>query len=390
MSHSSHTTGPTGLAEFRVTHLVKGLGPGGAERLILNQLETTDSSIEYSVLRLIAGKDHLVDDVERTGATSLLIGGGIFWPFALRKKLISIDPQVIHAHSPVLAIAARVFRATRRRSPMLITTEHNRWPRHHWLTRLMNRVTARFDDCRIAVSGDVRSSMSRAIRSSTEVLDHGVPIAPLEALRAKRPEMRARLFGDEADLLTVIGIVANFRPEKAYDVFLASVEKAVVDRPNLRFIVVGQGPGEAEFRVDVRSANLSDQVEVLGYRDDATLVMSAFDIFTLTSRHEGKPVALMEAFALGIPVVATRAGGIPEAVQHNVNGLLADIGDTDGIAFAWTTLVDDPAMRLRLGQAAGESASRFDASVATRSIEALYRSLLANGDASPRFSNNDR
>lgn len=379
MSHSPQNTKSASPGEastiLKVIHLIKGLGPGGAERLIVNQLQTADPTIEYSVLRLIGHKDHLVPGVEAAGATSLLIGGGRFWPLALRKKLATLAPHVVHAHSPVLAVAARLLVATTRLDIVVVTTEHNRWPRHHRLTRFANKLTARLDNARLAVSEDVRTSMSASLHSSTTVLDHGVPIAPLVALRAKRPEMRARLLGDMADHLVVIGIVANFRPEKAYDVFLDAAAELVSRRQNVRFLVVGQGPGEAAFREAVRNRGVAGSVEVLGYRDDATEVMSAFDIFTLTSRHEGKPVSLMEAFALGIPVVATRAGGIPEAVTDGVNGILANIDDAAGICAAWEELVDSPARRTEMGQAAATASAGFDALVATKSIEALYRSV---------------
>jgi len=383
MSHTPHTNKTTETnpdrAALRVAHLIKGLGPGGAERLIVNQLETAETNIDYTVLRLIDHKDHLVAAVENAGATSLIIGGGIFWPLALRKRLVSLAPDVIHAHSPVLAIAARVLVGITGLNAAVLTTEHNRWPRHHPLTRLGNKLTAHRDTARIAVSNDVRQSMSASLHATTEVLDHGVPLAPLIDLRAKRPEMRARLLGDAAGSTTIIGIVANFRPEKAYDVFLDAAERVLGTCDNVRFFVIGQGPGEAAFRHEVRDRDLSAGIEVLGYRDDATEVMSAFDIFTLTSRHEGKPVSLMEAFALGVPVVATRAGGIPEAVSNNVNGILVDIDDTAGISNAWQQLVENDELRARMGQAAAASAADFDASVATKSIEATYRSIARRG-----------
>jgi len=371
MSQTPHP--PT--ARLRVVHLIKGLGPGGAERLIVNQLETADPAIDYTVLRLIEAKSHLVAEVERTGASTLLIGGGRLWPLALLKRLRTLAPNIVHAHSPTLAAVARIVAATTRMDTAVITTEHNRWPRHHPLTRLANRLTAPLDSRRIAVSRDVRDSMKSSLRESTTVIDHGVPVRRLAASRSAREEMRENLLGAASASLTVIGIVANFRPEKAYDVFLDACEQAIGQRDNIRFFVVGQGPGEDDFRRSVKARNLSEAVEVLGYRQDATEVMAAFDIFTLSSRHEGKPVSLMEAFALGVPVVATRAGGIPEAVTNGVEGILVDIGDAAGLASAWIRLVDDPELRERMAQAALSSAAHFDSSIATKSIESMYFEL---------------
>lgn len=374
MSHFSHSADDD-ERPIRVVHLIKGLGPGGAERLLVNQLLTSHGGVEYVVARLIDGKHHLVNDIEATGAKTLVVGGGRFWPLGVRALLRREAPDVVHVHSPVIAGVVRVLRATRQMSVPIVTTEHNRWPRHHALTRLLNKATAKFDDVRIAVSQDVRTSMSPSLHGTTIVVDHGVPVEQVAALAAHRSEMRPRLLGDDHLETTVVGIVANFRPEKGYDTFLEAAKTAIETAPNIRFVVIGQGPGEQPFRDEVRNSGLSDRIDVLGYRDDATTVMTAFDIFTLSSRHEGKPVSLMEAFALGLPPVCTRAGGIPEAIEHGVNGLLVDVDDAAGLASAWVELATDDELRKRVAQAARTTAERFDASSATRSIEALYRSL---------------
>lgn len=378
MSHFPHS--PDEPSEdsqvLRVLHLVKGLGPGGAERLLVNQLETGSPSIQYAVARVVGGKHHLVAEIESTGAEALVIGGGRFWPLGLRTLIRRWSPDIVHAHSPILAGVARLLRASGQIDAKLVTTEHNRWPRHHRLTRTFNRRTARFDDARIAVSIDVRESMSRPIRATTRVVDHGVPVERIRALLKHRDEMRARLLGDNPER-TIIGIVANFREEKGYDTFLEAVQIATSDRPNIVFLVVGQGPGEPDFRNAVKASGLDGYIEVLGYRDDVLLVMTAFDIFTLTSRHEGQPVSLMEAFALGIPAVCTRAGGIPEVIVDGVSGVLVDIDDVEALASAWIELAADDVRRGAMAHAASNSASRFDASTATRSIESLYRELAS-------------
>ena len=367
---------PPQVNTIHVVHLIKGLGPGGAERLIVNQLRTSDPTIRATVMRVVPAKSQLVSDVEAAGAATRVVGGGRFWPLALGKQLRAEDPDIVHAHSPLLAAAVRLLKRTRQISAPVVTTEHNRWPRHHWLTRALNRRTAAVDAARIAVSEDVRQSMDARLRSTTTVLDHGVPVEELVALRSSRAKMRNSLLTPAETDAVVVGIVANFRPEKAYDVFLNAVDHARQHTDDLHFLVIGQGPGEAAFRDEVRRRQLSEQVTVLGYRDDATEVMSAFDIFTLSSRHEGKPVSLMEAFALGLPVVATRAGGIPEAVTDGVDGLLVDIGDSVGLANGWIALAADEPARAAMGQAAGSRATSFDAAAATRSIESTYRSVL--------------
>jgi len=206
---------------------------------------------------------------------------------------------------------------------------------------------------------------------------HGVDLAAVRAAAAHRTEVRAELGIDDADV--VIGIVANFRAEKAYDTLLAAAVEAVAvaaDRP-LRFVAVGQGPLEADIRALHATSGLGDRFLLTGYRPDAVRVMAAFDVFTLTSRHEGLPVALMDALVLGLPVVATRVGGIPEAVTDGVEGLLVPVDDPVRLAAGYVELAADPERRAAMGAAARRRGDDFDVARSTARIEAIYRELAS-------------
>lgn len=356
----------------RVLHVAKGLGPGGAERLIVNQvLERDDAAFEYEVVYLLDHKDHLVPLIENAGVRVTLVEGRL-WPLRLAAHIRAGRFDVVHVHSPVVASALRALRRLHRFDTLIVTTEHNRWPRHHRLTRIANRATYRLDDMTIAVSDEVRDSVAEELRPQVEVIHHGIPLNAVRNLRSSREEVRSE-FGLSG---FVVGIVANFRPEKGYDVFLDAVARAAEAQPDLQWVVVGQGPGLDDFREAVRIRNVADRVTVTGYRADAVRVMAGFDVFTLSSRHEGLPVSIMEALALGLPVVATRAGGIPEAVVHEREGLLVAIDDAPSLADAWIRVAQDDALRNRLAQAAASAASRFDAGVSTREIESAYRRLM--------------
>ena len=373
MSHSSQFSNSPDQPRqaLRVLHVIKGLGPGGAERLILNQIATSMSNIVYSVAFAVPYKDHLVDELSDFGATVTLLDHSQL-PLSLRRLVTSFEPHVVHAHSPVMAVNARLLRAARVGGFSLVTTEHNRWPRHHPMTRIANRATAHLDDARIAVSLDVSASMTPSIASTTDVIDHGIPLDDIANARASRARIREEILGEDNGHLFVIGIVANFRPEKDYETFLKAARHALLTVPELHLVVVGQGPGEREFREKVAD---QERLHVLGYRADVHDVMSAFDGFTLSSRHEGKPVALMEALALGLPTVATRAGGIPEVIEDGKNGLLVDIGDHQALSEGWIQIATDRELHRSLREQATASGRRFDARVATLSIEEIYRLL---------------
>jgi glycosyltransferase involved in cell wall biosynthesis len=174
----------------------------------------------------------------------------------------------------------------------------------------------------------------------------------------------------------VIGTVANLRATKGYPDLLAGARRVVDRVPAVRFVAVGRGPLEAELRRQAEQLGLGDRFSFLGFRPDAVRVMSAFDVFCLPSHHEGLPVALMEALALGLPVVATRVGGVAELVTDGVDAVLVPAGEPATLADALVALAQDPARRGALGRAACARADALDAATAARAIEAVYREAV--------------
>ena len=113
----------------------------------------------------------------------------------------------------------------------------------------------------------------------------------------------------------------------------------------------------------------------MGERHDAIRAMSACDGFVLASNNEGLPVALMEALALGLPIVATAVGGVPEAVTTDENGILVPPRDPGALADAMAALASDPGRRRRLGANAAASASRYDIGRTVTRLETVYRTV---------------
>ncbi len=370
--------GRTATAEqVRVLWLVKGLGPGGAERLLVNQAAAADRDrFVYEAAYLVTEKGHLVPELEALGVrcTRLAPKRPGRWLLDLRRRLREDPVEVIHVHSPALAAATRVMvRSLGRNRPAVVYTEHNRWPRYHPLTRWANRLTYRLDDDHVAVSDDVRETVAARQRESVDVLVHGIDVDGVRTHRAERAEVRAELGVGEDEV--VIGIVANLRAQKGYDLLLRTARRVVDRAPQCRFVAVGQGPLADQVAAWHREQDLGDRFLLLGYRPDALRVMSGFDVFTLASTHEGLPVALMEALALGLPVVATAVGGIPQAVTDGVEGLLVPSGDEEALAAALLGLAADADQRQAMGRAAAERAPAFAATRATRELESRYERL---------------
>jgi len=284
---------------------------------------------------LVSWKNHLVPRLNEAGWQTVCLRSDkawdLRWVWRLRKLVKADGIDVVHGHSPLVSAFARVMVKTlpRERRPRMIYTEHNEWGRHRPWTRRLNRWTIGMEDHVIAVSRAVKDSMPQGL--DVEVLIHGIDVQAVAAQKVHRAAVRQEL-GIEDDE-TVIGIVANFRKEKAYDVLLDAAAIVIAQNPKTRFVSVGQGPLEAEVRAQHKRLGLGDRFLILGYREDATRIMSAFDIFTLSSRHEGLPVSLMEAMALDLPVLATAVGGIPEAVE-GTSAMLVEPGEAEALADA--------------------------------------------------------
>jgi glycosyltransferase involved in cell wall biosynthesis len=229
------------------------------------------------------------------------------------------------------------------------------------------------DDARLVVSQAALRSIPSRLRARTEVLVHGVELEAVRAHRDARRRIRAELGVDDSMVLAVT--VANLRADKDYPTLLQAARRTLDRGVAIRFAAVGQGPLENDIRAQVNRLGLEETFRLLGYRADALDVLAAADLFVLASRKEGYPVSVMEALALGVPVVATGAGGVREAVRSGVEGILVPVSRPDLLGDALADLVSDGIRRSHMAEAAAERGSSFDIRLATARIQALYEEV---------------
>jgi len=365
---------------LRVLWLIKGLDAGGAELLLSMMAEARDrDGFDYEAAYLLPWKRGLVGELEQAGIGVHCLYGGrewdLRWAVRLRRLVRERGYDVVHIHSPYVAGIARMALKTlpARVRPRLVYTEHLPWWGYVRPTRLLNRLTYGLDDANLAVSRTVADSIPPRLRHRVSVVVQGIfPERVRDQLRF-RDEMRAEL-GIGPDEI-VVGTVAHFRAQKGYPVLFEAARRVVDSGLPVRFVAVGRGPQEDELRAVHARLGLGDRFLLTGFREDATRVMAAFDLFALASHYEGLPLALMEALVLGVPVVATRVGGIPEGVTDGVEGLLVPPSRPDLLAHAIETLARDPGLRTRMGLAAAARGRSFDIRGSARTVEALYREV---------------
>jgi glycosyltransferase involved in cell wall biosynthesis len=358
---------------MRVLWLIRGLGPGGAERLLVAHARAAGEGFAYEAAYQVAAKDQLVPELEEAGVVVHRLGSGPTWPLELRRLVRDRGIDVVHSHSPAMAVGARLaLRALPMRGrPRSVYTEHNRWQAYHLATRAANALTFVLEDDVLAVSEEARSSVWGPLRGRVETLHHGIDRAALRRSAAPRAAVRAAL--DLGADVPVAVQVANFRREKAHEVLLDAA-RLLADREHpVQFLLVGQGPLEQQVRARAEQLDLGATVRFLGFRDDVASIVAASELLVLSSDHEGLPVAVMEALALGVPVVSTAVGGMAEAIAHDREGLLVPPRDPAALAAAVAAVCDDPTLRARLSVAAVQRSDAFDAAVAAERIESIYR-----------------
>ena len=301
------------------------------------------------------------------------------WPLRLRQLLAHGGYDVVHGHSPVTAVAARLAALTVRRGarPALVTTEHNTWTSYHWATRWMNRLTSVADAATYTVTQEVRASLRGAAAARADVLVHGIDIERTAARPAGERAAIRRDLGLATDELVVVS-VANLRPQKDHGTLLAAARLLADRGVAFRLVAVGQGPLEREVARRRDELALGDHVVLAGFRPDAVAVMAACDVFVLASAWEGLPVAVMEATVLGLPIVATRVGGVAEQLGTG-GALLVSPRDPSALADALAAVLTDPRRRAELSVASGSVAPRFDVRRAMSTLTARYEQLAGGG-----------
>lgn len=178
----------------------------------------------------------------------------------------------------------------------------------------------------------------------------------------------------------MIGSVARLDVGKGHEELLEAFAQLTSRFPHAKLLCVGDGPLRRHLETRIQRLGLTDRVRLLGQRDDVPRVTQVFDIAVLASHYEGMGRVLLEAQAAGKPVVATRAGGMPEIVKDGHTGYLVPVGDARALAQALERLMADDALRARMGQAAVEwVGSRFSQQRMCERIQALYERLVREG-----------
>ncbi len=290
--------------------------------------------------------------------------------------------DIVHTNSSKAGILGR-WAAWLAGVPTIVHTVHG-WAhndRQHLLVRrfyiFLEQITQFITDRLIVVSPrDTEKGLADSIASPEKyvTIRSGIELDRFRQPSRPRKAVQAEL-GIPVDA-AVVGTVTRLSPQKAPLDFVAAAARVAARRPNVHFVIVGDGPLRAEVQAQIATEDLTARFHLTGLRRDVPDLLHSFDVFALTSLWEGLPRVLPQAMAAGLPIVATAVDGNAEAVEDGVNGFLTPPGDPRMLAAALLRLLDDPTLAAQIGAAGRERSTEFSARKMVDDIAALYETLL--------------
>jgi glycosyltransferase involved in cell wall biosynthesis len=179
----------------------------------------------------------------------------------------------------------------------------------------------------------------------------------------------------------LLGYCGRLSKEKGLRYLIEAGRALVLSGLPLKVLLIGDGPGKSEIESFAQACGLKDRILFAGFREEVLDMMPSIDIFVLPSLTEGTPMALLEAMAQGIPVVASAVGEIPAIVNQNQNGILVQPGQSDDVVKAVRKIVENEALGKDLScQAVKTISQRFGLKPWIHQIEAHYTELISSGN----------
>lgn len=369
---------------IRVVQVILSLVPGGMEQVVkVLSLGLDPDTFKVSVFCILE-KGPLAEKLEDRNIDVFVTKPkyGIisnFYPRYLSNIFKEHKPHIVHSHSgcwlPV-SIAARMAGV-----PVMIHTEHGRFSPDKRLVIMLDRIAIKKTDYLACVSEDLAKYMVDVVGVPNDQL--GVITNGIE-LNNQRPHwdtikypMRGQYgIPENARVLVTAG---RLEQVKGHQYLIEAIQKVKKYFVNLFLWILGDGSLKSDIENFVNCSGLSNFIFMPGNVFNVSDYLRESDIFVLSSLSEGTPMALLEAMATGLPIIATRVGGIPEILENGRAGILVDPGSSDAIGDAIKTVFEDDNLALSLGRAAYKlSLEKYGSKTMVNKYENLYLNLLRN------------
>ena len=369
------------MKQKKILHIIKSLGRGGAEVLLAETVKLhNQKEFQFFCIYFLPWKFQMVKALEEGGAeVHCFEANNNFQMLMQYKKVISFciekEIDIIHCHLPWSGFLGRIL--YEKSGIPVIYTEHNIQEHYHFVTKTLNKLTFNKQNLAIGVSADVSRSIKKNIDPliPVQTVLNGVNISNFRRDVKKRFSTRRELgIPDEA---IVVGTIAVFREQKCLLDWIRAFNEVNKAYPEVYGILVGAGPQKREIEDLREELKLENRIIMPGLQTDTVSYFSAMDIYMMSSRFEGLPIALLEAMSMECAVVATKAGGIVEVVRDQTDGLLCDVGDYISLSQHVKNILEDPKLQEKLQRNARERVmNEFSLNIMVQQLESIYRKKI--------------
>ncbi len=382
-----HSTAVPSIPPIGVCHIVSGDLWAGAEVQVATLLKYLTRDKRVAVCTIVLNPGRLVQEIQSLGLECLVVPERQFGFMEILSQvtrfLKSKRIHVVHSHRYKENMLATLL-SWRLHIPVVIRTRHGLIEPQRGLKDLKQRLIQSVDHLL------ARWSAGRVIAVSTEMsqklgcdLGSGKVVTILNTMDLEQArsalsvaEARQQL-GIPAEAV-VFGTACRLEPIKRLDIFLRAAQEIAGRNARSQFVIAGEGRESAKLQTLSRELGIEKRVHFLGHRDDIFDVLRALDLLVISSDHEGLPMVLLEALALGIPVVARKVGGIPEVITDGVTGILVGSNSPAELSLACENAVAREEFRRQLSEAGRSTVfERFGAETSARHVVELYRSLVS-------------
>ncbi len=364
-------------------HVIATLGMGGAERFLVELCRARPRDCYQVIVSSVSGDGPCADDLRRAGIELFPLGARSNWDlsavFRLARFMRQREVDIVHTHLFLGGVFGRLA-ALLAGVPVKVTTEQNAYAIGHLPPRsqvLTGALLARFSDRLVAVSQGARDYLVQVERvppAKIQIVPNAIPWP--EPVPFAQVEATRRGLGAEG-CYPLLGTVARLTPQKGLGYLLQALSILRARYPNFLCVIIGDGELRGELESLAERQGLDNHVRFCGLRRDVPAILQNLDLFVLPSLFEGLPVALLEAMAVGRPVVATRVAGNSEVIEDGINGRLVPPADAAALAEAMVALLDNPEQARALAQRGQETVrQRYTIGRVAEAYERLYEELL--------------
>lgn len=384
---------PTGRASsapagLRVVHVVLSMDFGGLERVVLSLVREGKRLGQQPAVVCLERPGTLASAVESLGVPLRCLqkpsGKSVKTFGRIEAVFADLRPDVVHTHQ----IGALFYAgpAARRFARVLVHTEHGKHYGGSWRKRVLGWCTGWRADRFFCVSTDIAEEVCShfvARRRRVVVVPNGVDIDCFNHHQDREARRQAWGIGLGCP---VVGTVGRLSEIKCHDLLIGAFSRLRAQVPNAHLLIVGDGPARSALESLAAKLGLAECVHFAGYQSRPEDFLDLMDVFALSSRSEGLPVTVLEAWAARVPVVATAVGGLPELL-NGAAGLLVPFGDEQALSEALEQTLCDPSLAGRLRDRGQQRVrSGFTLTRMAENYQRHYLELLhdgaRNGDAS--------